>query len=120
MALLNGQTPEEIASEAIEQVTEDVLVTINGTFNQKLESLTRYQNRDIIQMRSEKWYESHKDELKQNVIEKLITDKFKAVTDYMTKKENDAKMTYFLMLRSKGISLEEAEKLSGINQVSAS
>lgn len=117
MALLNGQSAEEISKEIIENATKTILLEITGTFDEKLESLTRYQNRDVIQMRSAQWYESNKETLRKEVIEKLIGDKFKAVTDYMSKKEKDAKMAFFLMLRSKGVSLEEAEKTAGINQL---
>ena len=117
MALLNGKTPTEIASEVVAEAVKESKLAIGGTFVTKLKALTRYSNRDVIQMRSEAWYTKEEDRLMQEVIEKLIGDKHKAVTDYMTKKENDAKMAYFLMLRSKGISLEEAEKLSGINQL---
>jgi hypothetical protein len=119
MALLNGKTPEQIASETIAEAVKESKLAISGTFVIKLKALTRYQNRDVIQMRNEAWYLKEEERLMQDVLEKLIGDKHKAVTDYMTKKENDAKMQFFLMLRSKGISLEDAEKQSGINQVSA-
>lgn len=112
------KTAEEITKEIMTKVTEDVLITISGTVNENLEALAKYDNRDTIQIRGEKFFEKQKEHLMREVIEKLITDKFKAVKKYLDKKENDAKMQYFLLLRSKGVSLEEAEKMSGINLVS--
>lgn len=115
MALLEGKTAEQIAHDIIEKATEDCLFTISGTVNENLESLTRYVHRDMIQMRGENYFTKQKDTLIRDVVEKLITDRFDAVKKYLNKKETDAKMQYFLLLRSKGIGLEEAEKMSGIN-----
>lgn len=117
MALLNGRTPEELASEIVTEAIEPQMLEIDGVRSQELDSLARYISRDAIQVKGETWFNKNRDRLRQEAVEKLIHDKFDAIMKYMTKKEQDAKMQYFLLLRAKGMSLEQAEKESGINQV---
>ncbi len=116
MALLEGKTPEVVAHEIMNQL-EDQLINIDGMKSTELDSVARYLHRDTIQIKGEKYWEKNKDRLRSEVVEKLIHDRFEAITKYITKKEKDAKMEYFLLLRAKGMNLEDAEKESGINQV---
>lgn len=117
MPLLNGKTPEEVAADVMDQL-EDQLVTVDGMRSTELDSIARYINRDSIQLRGEKFWEKNKDRLRTETINKLISLKFESITNYITKRERDAKMEYFLLLRSKGMSVEDAEKESGIAQAS--
>ena len=117
MALLNGKTPTEIAADTMETL-EDQVLQIAGMQFMQLESVARYLNRDKIQIRGEKFWDKNKDSFLKTTIEKLIEDRFDAILKYQSKKEKDAKLEYFLLLRSKGMSIEDAEKESGIAQLS--
>lgn len=113
MALLNGRTPEEMASEIIADAVENQVIEIDGVRFQELEKLARYDNRDSLKAD----FEKNKDRLMKDSVEKLIADKFKAIEKYQTKREQDKRMQYFLLLRAKGMNLEEAERISKINEI---
>lgn len=112
------KTPEQIAADIMKAATEDVLITIGGTFAQKLEAIASYNARDTSALRGERWFEKNKSRLMDEAVEKLIADRHKALNAYQTKKEQDNKMQYFLLLRSKGMDAEQAYKESGCDQIS--
>lgn len=112
MALMNGQTAEEIAHEVIVQATENVLIELDGTFSQKLDVLARYEQRDAIQIRGEKYWIDNQEKFRKDALQALVEAKHKAITSYMEKKAMQAKDEYFRMLRSKGVSPTEADRLA--------
>lgn len=109
-------TPEEIAAKIIEEMKKTFLVEIDYKTNENLLSLAKYNNRDKIQMRGETYFNKSKDFLMREVIEKLINDKHETIVKYLRDKEKKGRMEYFLLLRSKGMSIEDAEKAAGLNQ----
>lgn len=111
MALLNGKTPDQIADEIVNVDPE--MIEMDGNVHQDLIKITRYQFRDVINVRGEKYWEKNKADLISEAFKKLITDKADTLTKYVTAKENKAKADYFHLLRSKGMSIEDASKQSG-------
>lgn len=107
MALLEGKTPEQMASEA----TEDVLLQVSQSLHESLVEIARYDNRDTIKLRGEKFWERNKEEL----IADSIGKHTRTISKYIAKQKHEQEMAYFLLLRSKGMSIEEAQKEAGIN-----
>src|ERR1700739_3719118 len=110
MALLNGQTAEEMAAEIINEAVEDKLVSISGTAFQKLETVVRYLNRDKIQARGQAWFDKNVDMLTTDALETLINAREKAITHYLAKKELNDKDEAFRALVARGINVQEAYK----------
>lgn len=110
MALRNGQTPEEIAKEVIDDATKSRLVEIQGTTFQKLETVVRYLTRDKIQARGENWFVKNHDALLTDTLDILIGSREKAIVDYLAKKEQNEKDEAFRELISKGITVTDAYK----------
>ena len=104
------QTPEELAHEIMTDAVKSEVVEITGTSFQKLEKITKYANRDLIQMRGENYYKKNSDLFRREVLQKLIEDKADAISNYLDKKEQDAKQKLFLKLVASGMSKEEAAK----------
>ena len=108
MALLNGKTAEELASEIVNDAVEDKLVSISGTAFQKLETIVRYLNRDKIQARGQAWFDKNVDMLTTDAMETLINAREKAIVDYLAKKELNDKDEAFRTLVARGVSVKEA------------
>jgi len=117
MALLTNDnnkvlTPEEIAKNAVADKKFDT--KMDSSAYDELIKITRYNNRDTINVRGEKYWEKNKMDLINDSLVKLITDRSKALTKYIDKKEQDASMEYFRLLRSKGVSIEDAAKMANV------
>ena len=110
MALLNGKTAEELASEIVNDAVEDKLVSISGTAFQKLETIVRYLNRDKIQARGQAWFDKNVDMLTTDAMETLINAREKAIVDYLAKKELNDKDEAFRTLVARGVNVQEAYK----------
>lgn len=117
MATLQGKFPEEMAHDIMEDITKTEVCEIDGGTSLNLDAVARYANRDKIQAKGERYWEQNRDRFRSDVLSKLVNDKHEAITAYMQKKEKDSAMEYFLLLRSKGVSPAEAEKMAGLNQV---
>lgn len=102
MALLNGQTPEEIAEETVEQL-EDRVIEVTGLSCQALESISRYDNRDSIANRGEKWYAKNKDHFEKTTLEKMLVTKKKQLDKYQEERANTDGWKLFRLLVSKGV-----------------
>jgi len=114
MAKLDGMTPEQIAEEALKDV--DVIFTLPSIVDEAIDKLAKYDNRDVIQIRGDKYWENNKDILRAKAIQKLVTDKVKALNNYMDKKKQDQALEFFKQLRARGMSVEDAMKTSGLDQ----
>lgn len=117
MALLTNdsnktQTPEELSKDIV--TDKKFPATMDTSAYDELIKITRYNNRDTINVRGEKYWEKNKLELINDSLVKLITDRSKALTKYIDKKEQDASMEYFRLLRSKGVSIEDAAKMANV------
>jgi hypothetical protein len=110
MALLNGQTAEQIAKDIINDAIEDKMVMVSGTSFQKLELVTRYLNRDKISARGDNWFKKNFDSLVTDCVETLVSAREKAITDYQNKKELQDKDELFRTLLARGIAIETAYK----------
>lgn len=115
MAKLDGQTPEQIAKDALKDV--DIMFTVPTVTNEALDTLAKYQARDIINIKGDKYWENNKDRLRTDMLTKLVTDKVEALTKYMTKKEETQALDFYKSLVARGVSREEAMQLSGLNRV---
>lgn len=111
MPLMNGQTPEEIAHDIVNPEPE--MLEVDGNVHSDLIKITRYHFRDVINVRGEKYWEKNKTDLISEALKKLITDKCDTLTKYINVKENKAKADYYHLLRSKGMSIEDASAQSG-------
>lgn len=108
MALLNGKTAEELASDIVNEAVEDKMIVVSGTTFQKLETVVRYLNRDKISARGQNWFQKDFDRLVTDAVETLITAREKAINDYMNKKEVQAKDELFHTLVARGVAKEQA------------
>lgn len=113
MALLEGKTAEEIASEIMTDKT--VMVEVSGLAAQNVETVVRYLNRDAIQARGQVWFDKNHDRLVTDTIETLVNARAKAIVDYMNKKELQAKDELFRTLVSRGVAKDEAYKSAYIS-----
>lgn len=109
-ATMNGKTAEEMAKEIINAATADVEVSISGTNAQKLETVVRYLNREKISARGDNWFKKNHELLVTDALETLITAREKAITEYLNKKELQAKDEAFRDLVARGVSKDEAYK----------
>jgi hypothetical protein len=118
MALLNGQTPEEIAEEIVKQL-EDRVIEVTGLSCQALESIARYDNRDSIANRGEKWYAKNKDHFEKVTLEKMLVAKKKQLDKYQEERMNTDGWKLFRLLVSKGVEHAQALEQSFPNGVPA-
>jgi len=117
MALLNGQTAEQLASAIMKEALEDKLVEVNGPTFQQLVKLTRYNNRTTIFNRGEKSYTQNADMWIKETLEKLITSRYDQLEKQMDKAQRDAANEYFQLLISRGMDLKKAyAEAFGISQ----
>jgi hypothetical protein len=115
MALLtqeNGdvKTPDQLAKEIVNSAIESKMIEISGTSFQRLETITRYLNRDKISARGENWFKKNFDSLVTDAVETLVIAREKAINDYMDKKELQAKDELFRTLLARGTAIEVAYK----------
>lgn len=110
MALLEGKTPEQLAKEIVNDAVESVMLEISGIANQKLETVVRYLNKDKIQARGENWFNKNHEALISSAMETLIEAREKAITNYLDKKEQQAKDELFRDLIARGVKVEDAYK----------
>ena len=112
----NGtQTPEQMAKDIVKAATEDKLVEISGTAFQRLDTITRYDNRDKIQGKGENWFIKNHQRLVTDSLDTLIRNRDKALRMYLEKKDNDDRRESFLDLVARGMSYKEACDKTGYN-----
>lgn len=111
MALLNGQTPEELAAEIIES-TEDKLIMISGLANADLDFLVQNKNVQIILARGQKYFEKERETFTKAFLSDLIHNLAKAKRKYLAEKEASDQFSTFRLLVSRGMSQDEASKIA--------
>lgn len=112
MTTLNGKTPEQMASEIVKDAVTSAMVEIDGVTSQHLDILARYDNRDTIQVRGERFWIKNQDRLREETLVELINNKHKGLVKYLDKREQDANNTYFQKLVAGGMDKEQAYKLA--------
>jgi hypothetical protein len=115
MADMNGKSPAVMANDIIKAATEDKSVDISGTTYQKLEKIVRYDNRDKIQGKGETWFVKNQTRLTEESLDTLISNREKALTKYLDKKDNDDKRKSFLDLIARGVDYKKAVVDTGYN-----
>lgn len=109
-ATLNGKTPEQIAKEIVAEATTQALVEIDGVTSQHLDILARYECRDTIQIKGERYWTKNRDRLREETMSELINNKHKNLVKYLDKRELDANNVYFQKLVSQGMDKDAAYK----------
>ena len=112
MALLNGQTPKEIAEDIVNP--ESQMLELDGYVFENLVKITKYNHKDELAVKSEFYWNKEKDNLIADTLKKLINDKEKTLTKYMDKRQVEKNMEYFRLLRAKGVTIDEAAKMAGV------
>ncbi len=107
MALLEGKTPEQIAAEVMEAI-EDRVIEVSGLSCQALESIARYDNRDSIANRGEKWYAKNKDHFEKVTLENILVAKQKQLNKYQEERRISQQWESFRLLVSKGVEQSQA------------
>lgn len=106
------KTPEELASEALEDVK--ITATFNKNVDSDLDIVARYSNKDVLlaARNPQKLWEQMRETWRNDAIADLIKAKAKIITDYMDKKERDvaAQQAYIQLLVSQGFSYTDARK----------
>jgi hypothetical protein len=118
MALLDGKTPQELASEIIAS-TEDAAIMISGLANEELDYLVRSKNAVVINGRGAKWFEHEKESMTKAYLSEVIHSLAKAKKNYLADKEVQSQDNLFRLLRSRGVNTAEAEKAAYPNGVPA-
>ena len=118
MALLNGQTPEEIAAEVMEKL-EDRVIEISGSGYKALVDLTRYDNRETIAARGEKWFDKNQDHLIKVCLGSILTKKNETIQAYLVERNIQQSWDLFRTLVSRGIPQEDAMRDSFPNGIPA-
>jgi hypothetical protein len=108
MATLNGKTPEQLATEIVKDAVESQMIEIDGVSSQHLDVLARYENRDTIQVRGEKFWTKNRDRLREETIVNLVNGRHKGLVKYLDKREQDAANSYFQKLVKGGMAKDEA------------
>ena len=111
MALMNGQTPEEIAAEIVES-TEDQIVTISGMANEDLKFLVESKNVQVILARGQKWFDSEYETFAKSFLSETIHNLAKAKRKYLSEKEATDQFATYRLLVSRGMHAEEASKIA--------
>jgi len=109
MALLNGQSAEEIAHEIMEKI-EDRVIEIRGDGYQALEALARHENRETISLRGENWYNKNKEHLETVCLSDILVGKHKSLDKYLKEREVQKSWELFRVLVAKGVNQDEALK----------
>jgi hypothetical protein len=73
---------EDLTDELMESL-EEKSVTISGRAFDDLEVITRYNNRDTIQVRGDKWFDKNHDALVSDVLTQMLTDKARNLSKYL-------------------------------------
>lgn len=111
MALLNGQTPEEMAADIMES-TEDQVISISGLAYADLNFLVETKNVQVILARGQKYFERERETFTKAFISEVIHNLAKAKRKYLVEKEAADQFASFRYLVSKGMSNEEASKIA--------
>ena len=112
MATLDGKTPEQIAKEIVQDAVQSQLVEIDGVTSQHLDVLARYESRDTIQVRGEKYWTKNRDRLREETLIDLINNKHKGLVKYLDKRELDKNNEYFQKLVRDGMNKDQAYDLA--------
>lgn len=112
MALLNGKSAETIAKEIIKDAVTAQLVEVDGVTSQHLDVLARYDNRDTIQVRGERFWEKNRERLREETLVEMINNKHKQLVKYLDKREENANNEYFQKLVKGGMATDQAYKLA--------
>lgn len=111
MALLNGQTPAEIADEIVHPIPQ--MLEIDGFVYENLIKVTKYMHKEKLAVKSEYFWNQEKENLIAEALKKLINDKEKTLSKQSDERDEKEVRKYFKLLRAKGLSIEEASKMSG-------
>jgi hypothetical protein len=111
MALLNGQTPEEMAADIIESL-EDQVISISGIANEDLKFLVRSKNVQVIMARGEKWFDGEYETFAKSFLSDTIHNLAKAKRKYLQEKEATDQFETYRLLVSRGMAAAEASKIA--------
>ena len=116
MALLNGQTAEQIAKDIINKAVEPVIVEVDGVRGQELDELVRYKFSKKIYSKGEAWFKRNVDALRQEFLESVIESQYKQRQKQDAAQIEKDNMEYYKLLVSRGMSPTEALYEAGLAQ----
>jgi cellulose biosynthesis protein BcsQ len=114
MATLEGKKPEQITAEIVKAAVENIVVEIDGVRGQELDELIRYKNARLIYSKGERYFQTHKEEMRKEFLESVIEAQFrqrKKLDEAVEKKE---KLEYFQLLVSRGVGKVQALEMAGM------
>ena len=114
MALLNGQTPEQIAAEMIEKLTKPILVEISGITAENLDKVLRYKYSKKIYSKGEKWFSHNLEILRTEFIQDFIEAQFVQRQKLDAKETEREQYEYVTLLVSRGITRYKALEMAGL------
>jgi len=114
MALLNGQSPEEISKEIITKAVESILVDIDGVRGQDLDELIRYKFSKKVYAKGERWFQKNLDNLRSEYLESVIEAQIKQRRKLDEKQQDNDNLEYFKLLVSRGMAHAEAMVEAGL------
>jgi hypothetical protein len=114
MALLNGQTPEQIAAEIIEKMQKPVLIEISGIANQNLEQVLRYKYAKKIYSKGDKWFAANLESLRTEFLESIIEAQYDQRKKADEKAAEAEKWEYVTLLISRGLTRYKALEMAGL------
>jgi hypothetical protein len=110
MALLEGKTAEQVATEIMKDAVEDKLQMISAQTFQRLVKIARYQNRTTIFNRGERAWKENEESWIAKALETVVESRYDQLEKQMTKAEKDAANEYFQLLVSRGMPVADAFK----------
>ena len=104
---VGGKSVEELAAEVMGSI-EDRVIEISGAGYQALESLTRYDNRDTIAAKGDRWFETNKDHLEKVTLGDILVKKQKTIDKYLAEREVQQNWELFRTLVARGVDQSSA------------
>ena len=115
MARMNGQTPEELAAN----IVEDQIVTVSSDALDALDLIVRYEHRDDLaavysESKREALWDSSVEAWRKDELNKLVRTRANGITSYLeTKARNvDARNAYIREMVARGVDPSEARKIA--------
>lgn len=106
---VGGKTAQELTKEVMAAVEDQAVIITASTFS-KLDTVTRYLNRERISAKGEGWFKRNYDNLVADTVEVLITGREKQILSYLDKKELQDKDESFRELLARGTEIAVAYK----------
>jgi hypothetical protein len=112
MATLNGQTPQAIAKEIVNDAVTPQLIEIDGITSQNLDKLARKSHLAEIDALGERHWNKNRERYRNEFVVNFVRGAYKQLVKQLEKREREMAQTYYDSLIKSGMQPNEAHKLA--------